>query len=824
MNNRILNILLTLTLGFAVGCGPTDGARSTGGTNGHHTTGDGGTASCGTHPKDSDGDGISDEDEGANEKPPRDTDHDGTPDYLDQDSDGDGIPDSVEARNGGACNPPVDSDGDGKPDFRDLDSDDPNDSTVPDKEEAGADPTNPVDTNGNGAPDYMDPDNDGDMIPDVIELTPLGASVAATTMASAPDTDNDGIPDFNDTDSDGDTILDKDEGNTDTDGDLIGNYRDLDSDGDCVPDSAEAGDNDPNTKPIDTDMDGAPDFEDIDTDNDGLVDGKEDKNCNGVLDPCETNRLVADTDGDTVSDLIEYEDCAVKPPSVQMATNCQCDGSDGSVSPLTRGDFVFVVDYMMPPVPTVETLNLTTNVSRADVVFMLDTTGSMGSCATNLAANIATTIVPGVQAKVSDVAFGVYTFNDFQDTDVVIYNYKIQSVRTAPALSTTNTQSLIYALNHVANEGGDDLPEAGWVALYSIVADPLATPKVVNASGATMWTSNLMAKAPSSPLAGEEQGTIAQAGFRTGSVPIVIGISDDAWHDKPGATSTANAEDGLYDYGSGTDCPSQCGNVPSREDDITRVLAIGGHVMGLAPVQTDSINSTTPAGTFSDGALTHMTALAQATGAVVHPGDFVNRNAAVCSSTQCCTGPDGAGVPAVGGTDCPLAYTINRHTVSSTVQCPVTQSIIDGIAALANGLKFDVHVQANDIDPMTVDNFIDRLVPNISGTGAAAMCVVVPMGQLVDNFVGPHATPGKGIDMILDTFLGLSGAVQICFDVIPKQNTAVMPTDQPQFFRAQLQVIGQTGGPMGVVNSFNLGTPRDVFFLVPPQIVNGPIN
>ena len=46
-------------------------ARSTGGTNGHHTTGDGGTASCCTHPKDSDGDGISDEDEGASEKPPR---------------------------------------------------------------------------------------------------------------------------------------------------------------------------------------------------------------------------------------------------------------------------------------------------------------------------------------------------------------------------------------------------------------------------------------------------------------------------------------------------------------------------------------------------------------------------------------------------------------------------------------------------------------------------------------------------------------------------------------------------------------------------------
>jgi hypothetical protein len=46
-----------------------------------------------------------------------------------------------------------------------------------------------------------------------------------------------------------------------------------------------------------------------------------------------------------------------------------------------------------------------------------------------------------------------------------------------------------------------------------------------------------------------------------------------------------------------------------------------------------------------------------------------------------------------------------------------------------------------------------------------------------------------------------------------------MDTDMPQFFRAQLQVKGVTGG-----NTVNLGTPRDVFFLVPPKIVNGPIN
>jgi hypothetical protein len=789
-------------------CGPQDdtGRVSNGSTGSNGGHGDGGAVNCtGAMAVDSDGDGISDINEGSKENPPRDTDHDGTPDYLDHDSDGDGIPDSIEARNNGnPCTPPVDSDGDGKADFRDLDSDDPNDATVPDSAEAGPDFLNPIDTNMNNAPDYMDPDNDGDGIPDVIELVPQGLSVAATTLSTAPDTDLDGIPDFRDTDSDGDTILDKDEGVVDTDGDLVGNWRDTDSDGDCVPDAAEAGDTDPNTPPVDTDMDGAPDFEDVDTDNDGLVDGKEDKNCNGILEACETNRLVQDTDGDGVSDLIEYTDCNIKPASVQLSTNCQCDGSNGSVSPLTRGDFVFVSDYNMPPAPNQETLNLTTNVSRADVVFMIDATGSMGACATDIASNISSTIVPGVKAKVTDVAFGLMTFRDFSTAPVTSYDYRIETVRTAAAVDVTNTQSIAYALQHVSAGGGGDLPEAGWEGLYSIVADPTLPP--LTGTGSASWTSNVSAVTPSAPLSGEEQGTLAQAKFRAGAVPIIVAASDDAFHDKPGVV--ASGEDGLFDYGTGTDCPTGCAGVPSREDAIGRVNALGGHVIGLAVSNG------------ADNPLQHFTGLAQATGAVVKPSDFPSGR---CTPGQCCTGSGGGDVAPIGGTDCPLAYTITRNAGS----CPVSQSIVDGIAALANGLHFDVHVVASDVDPGTVDNFIDKLVPNVSGVGPAAMCVVVPMNQLVDNFVGPKALPnpnpvGQPADGILDTFIGLSGGVQICFDVVAKENVNIMNTSDPQIFRAQLQVIGQTK-TNNMVNSFNLGTPRQVFFLVPPVIVNGPI-
>src|SRR5690242_19788656 len=56
---------------------------------------------------DDDMDGIANGTEGCLEKPPRDTDGDGKPDYLDTDSDNDGVPDQYEDRNGdgqlGSC-------------------------------------------------------------------------------------------------------------------------------------------------------------------------------------------------------------------------------------------------------------------------------------------------------------------------------------------------------------------------------------------------------------------------------------------------------------------------------------------------------------------------------------------------------------------------------------------------------------------------------------------------------------------------------------------------------------------------------------------------
>ncbi len=115
---------------------------------------------------DTDGDGVSDADEGP---PTRDTDGDGMPDVMDRDSDNDGFEDGVEARRAypgyedrarpyvcGGTLPPDECDGppDGQPNHRDLDSD--NDGLT-DAEERTAG-TNPCaeDTDRDGASDLVE--------------------------------------------------------------------------------------------------------------------------------------------------------------------------------------------------------------------------------------------------------------------------------------------------------------------------------------------------------------------------------------------------------------------------------------------------------------------------------------------------------------------------------------------------------------------------------------------------------------------------------------------------------------------------------------------
>jgi hypothetical protein len=109
-----------------------------------------------------------------------------------------------------------------------------------------------------------------------------------------------------DDDDDGDTIQNQHEGSADredTDDDGSPDYLDLDSDNDGVPDRTEAGDELPQTPPVDSDTDGRLDFRDTDSDANGRPDGTD-----GTNDLDGDDRLDfqdPDDDNDTINDLIE---------------------------------------------------------------------------------------------------------------------------------------------------------------------------------------------------------------------------------------------------------------------------------------------------------------------------------------------------------------------------------------------------------------------------------------------------------------------------------------------------------------------------------------
>jgi len=411
--------------------------------------------------RDEDGDGIADDIEGEG-----DEDGDGLANRVDPDSDGDGIVDERE-RGAARCAIPVDSDLDGIADYRDPDSD--NDGIG----DAGRDPDRDLDRDGKA--DYRDMDDDGDNIGDAEEI--------GDNPLKPLDSDGDGIPDYQDEDSNNDGIKDTLlAGVEDLDGDGIVDYRDRDADGDGIPNTIEIGD-DP-TEPLDTDGDGAPDYIDADSDNDGLADGFEDKNHNGETDSGESDRLKMDTDGDGADDMVEFA--------------AGTDGTDPDSNPTAEGNFVFVVPYEQDPEPQDATLDFATDVVQADLVFSIDTTGSMSGEIDGLRTALQTEIVPALAGEIPDLAFGLADYRDYPIDpfgNIGDYPYRLD----VPV--TTDVAQVQEALNGLMAEGGGDEPESGVDALYQ-----LAT------GGGASWPGGSI--------------PAVDTGWRENSLPIIVQISD----------------------------------------------------------------------------------------------------------------------------------------------------------------------------------------------------------------------------------------------------------------------------------------------------------
>jgi hypothetical protein len=691
-------------------------------------SGGGGGDDGGGDDSDLDGDFISDGDEGAADDV--DSDGDGTPDFQDDDSDDDGIPDYREAGDEDLATPPPDHDGDGAPDFQDTDADG-------NGRLDGVDGLDDQDGDGDG--NFADLDDDGDNINDVLEL---GDDVNDPT-----DTDQDGIADFQDEDSDGDTILDLHDRLYDPDGDDIPAFRDLDSDGDCRLDEAEAGDAILATEPVNSDEDTGADFIDLDSDGDGLLDSLEDTNCNGLHDPPESSSTNPDSDGDGVDDLIEEA--------------AGTDANDPTENPQSEGNFVFVVPYVEPPTPDEDTLDFSTNISQADVFFSMDTTGSMGGEIANLETSLVS-IVGSLATEIPNVGIGVGYYDDFPTSPygTAPVDQPFGLLHRVMTVSTTAGRTSVQnGVNALATHNGNDIPESGWEAMHQI-----ATGAGVSVGGANVPAFNPATAPPLTLPPGESFGTLGGVGFRTGSLPIVVAITD------------ATSHSGDYSF-AGT---------ATRAQAIAELMSLGVRVIGVV--------------SDAGAARTDINQAVNATGAVVPVSAWDANRPAGCGVTQCCTGINGVGETPTAGM-CPLSFLISGTGTG------LGNAIVTAIQALANFAVLDVGadiVDNQDAGGETVNavlSFVDHLAAN---PAAPAPCTA-----------GLTAVDQSPVDSILDTFTNVQPGSTACFDVIPKMNTTVMATDQPQIYTASINVIGD-----GVTT---LDT-RVVYFLVPPEIPDVPVD
>ena len=334
---------------------------------------------------------------------------------------------------------------------------------------------------------------------------------------------------------------------------------------------------------------------------------------------------------------------------------------------------------------------------------------------------------------------------------------------------TTTASKAQSAVNLLNVYFGGDLPEAQYEAMYQYLTGE-----------GFSWTASgggsIAAHAPSG------------ASFRAGSLPVVVEITDASWH-----TDTSYSG------------PTSGGLAPHSRDQVVDAFnsKAKAKFVGIQAVieKTPGAGYDTPCTTGAtascDSAQGYVEAkdLAEATGSVVDPSAI--DSSAGCA-TACCTGVGGAAVPTDSSGKCPLVFN------AKTDGTGVATGVVKAIQAISVGALFDVTaIPRNDPANMAAD-----------GTPVDAVKSFIKDIRAMDEGSPPDGCPthtakdtdGDGIN---DTFIGVNVGTPVCFEVDPKENDDVAPSDAVQFFDAFIDVVGVPG-------SVKLDT-RKVIFLVPPK-------
>lgn len=419
------------------------------------------------------------------------------------------------------------------------------------------------------------------------------------------------------------------------------------------------------------------------------------------------------------------------------STTVQVQSSDGqALGTLTvvqlrktgeQRDFFFIVPYGEDPSPKSDVLKFSTNIKQADVAFVMDTTGSMSSSINALKSALSGSLLAKLQAAIPNVGMAIIDHKDFGQGDpwgVLVR----QPITTTLSLAQS-------AVNAMSASGGGDEPEAQVGAMYFAL-----TGQANNGSPA------LAAHTPATP------GAFGGVDFRSGSVPVVVEISDASWHDPSGNAGLAALKTAFTNA-------------------KAKFVNVGDSSFGTAPE-------------------TQPNDLSDATGSSVPPSAF--GSVPGCAAGQCCTGLNGAG-------RAPTAAGLCRLNFLSSSGSGLSSGVVSAIQAIAVGSTFDVTATPSN-DPK-----------NPGGVDATKFIKALRAMDEGNPANGCPAAPAKDSngDGIKDTFLAVKAGTPVCFEVIPATNNTVMPTSDPQFFNAFIDVIAVQG-------NLHLDK-RSVLFLVPPK-------
>jgi hypothetical protein len=232
---------------------------------------------------------------------------------------------------------------------------------------------------------------------------------------------------------------------------------------------------------------------------------------------------------------------------------------------------VFLEPYGAPPDPLRDTLSFSTNIEVADVYFLQDCTYSMNDEIANLQWSLTTSVIPGIVASIPDVWIGVGHFEDYP-------NGSSWSGYGAPGdLPYQNLQYMTpdaglaqTAVNSLYSHDGADWPESDIPALHAVATgcgDGGGVYGIANDSGGACG-----AGAP-----------IGYPHFRSGSVPIIVLITDAPFHNGPAGTD--------YTGIPGVTPPTYAETVAALNAIHARVIGVnssGGYHSDLVQIATDT--------------------------------------------------------------------------------------------------------------------------------------------------------------------------------------------------------------------------------------------